>query len=80
MFNTFEQEFTNATDSVRKNIKVLELYKQFPSKLYDWMHVTDRYLSEISSILSSFVGTINDWLKTNATRYSQYVDSIILMV
>jgi hypothetical protein len=37
-------------------------------------------MSEISSIVNNFLGTISLWMKTNATRYSQYVDSIILIM
>ena len=62
---------------VRENIKVLDQYKRFPLQLYQWIHVTDRYLGEIASMVENFLGYINMWLNTNATRFEQYVDAII---
>lgn len=66
--------------SVKQNLETLELYKQFPLDLYEWIHVGDRYMAEISSVINNFWGTISLWMKTNATRYSQYVDSLILIM
>ena len=37
-------------------------------------------MSEISSLINNFLGTLSLWMKTNATRYSQYVDSLILIM
>ncbi len=62
---------------VRENIKVLDQYKRFPLQLYQWIHVTDRYLWEIASMVENFLGYINTWLNMNATRFEQYVDAII---
>lgn len=61
-------------------MKVLDNYKKFPTQLYARTHVTDTYLTEISSLLSTFVGNTMNRLNTNATRFSQYVDAITLLV
>jgi len=37
-------------------------------------------MSEISSVINNFFGTLSLWMKTNATRYSQYIDSLILVM
>jgi len=66
--------------SVKQNIEVLELYKKFPIDIYEWIHVLDRYMAEISSIINNFLWTLSLWMKTNASRYSQYVDSLILIM
>ena len=42
--------------------------------------MTDRYLSEVSSIAYGFTSQITTWLTTNSHRFSQYVDVLILMV
>jgi len=79
--NTFLNIQSNTTqliNSVKQNIETLQMYKKFPIDLYERMHVGDRYMAEISSIINSFLGTLSLWMKTNATRYAQYVDALIL--
>ncbi|MCK9466717.1 MAG: FG-GAP-like repeat-containing protein [Candidatus Absconditabacterales bacterium] len=66
--------------SIKQNIETLELYKKFPMELYEWVHVGERYMSDVGSLVNGFLGTISLWMKTNATRYSQYVDAIILLL
>jgi hypothetical protein len=65
---------------IKQNLKVLEQYQQFPLQLYEWIHVTDRYLTELSWFIANFFGTIAYWLGTNAKRFSQYVDAIITLI
>lgn len=79
-FMTFQENTAGLISSVKQNINVLEKYKEFPGQLYQWTHLTDRYLTEISSLLSNFVGGINSFLSVNATRFSQYVDAITLII
>jgi len=79
-FIDFETNTSDLINSIRRNIEVLEEYKKFPLELYEWMHVTDRYLSELTSILSDFVATITRRMNDNAERYSSYVDAIITMI
>lgn len=79
-FLSFRENTAGIISSVKANINVLEQYKQFPSQLYEWTHLTDRYLTEISSLLGNFVGGISNFLSVNATRYSQYVDAITLII
>ncbi|HRX63772.1 MAG TPA: hypothetical protein P5060_01570 [Candidatus Absconditabacterales bacterium] len=78
-FVNIQSNTTQLISSVKQNIDTLELYKQFPLDLYERIHVGDRYLAEISAIVNNFLGTLSLWMKTNATRYSQYVDAIIIM-
>ena len=77
---TFQENTAGLISSVKQNINVLEKYKEFPGQLYQWTHLTDRYLTEISSLLSNFVGGINSFLSVNATIFSQYVDAITLII
>jgi len=77
---TFQKTAKLLIDSIRKNIETLDKYKKFPIDLYEWVHVLDRYLSEASALVSSFVHKLTEWLYKNAIRYSQYVDAIVLMV
>ena len=58
----------------------MEQYQTFPNQLYERTHITDRYLTEISALLSSFVGDTMYWLNTNANRYSQYIDAITILI
>ena len=79
-FITFKQNSALLINAVKENIQVLEQYKAFPGQLYDRIHVTDRYLAEISSVTSNFVTTLTTRLDVNANRFSQYVDAITLIV
>lgn len=79
-FITFKENSAQLIRSVKENIKVLDQYKQFPSQLYEWVHVSDRYFAELSSVTTDFVKSISFWLSTNANRFSKYVDAITLII
>ncbi len=79
-FLQFKEESQALIWSVRQNLKTLELYQQFPLQLYEWIHVSDKYLGDIASLLGNFVGTLTMWLNVNAKRFSQYVDVIITLI
>ena len=79
-FLKFYENTAGLIQSIKQNIKVLEQYKKFPLQLYERIHVVDRYLTEITSVFSDFLGSIMYRMKTNANRFSKYVDAIILMI
>jgi len=79
-FLWFQENFKKVIDAVRENIKVLNQYKKYPIELYEWVHIMDRYLSEATSFVSTLVFTLTEWSYKNATRFSQYVDAIVLMI
>lgn len=66
--------------AVKENIETLEQYKLFPLQLYDWIHVEEKYLWEVASLVNSVLWTLSIWMETNANRYSQYVDAIISLI
>lgn len=66
--------------SIRQNIKTLQEYKEYPLKLYEYVHAIDRYMSEIICIIESFVKSTIGWLKSNAKRFEKWVDFIILLI
>jgi hypothetical protein len=67
-------------DRVNENILVLQEYRNFPFDLYEWVHVIDRYVTEIAAIVNNFLGYISYWMTTNANRFEGYVDAIILVM
>jgi len=67
-------------NSIRQNLRVLERYRQFPFELYERVHVWDRYLSELSATLDSFLGSLTFWLQQNSRRFEKYVDVIITLI
>ena len=79
-FLTFQENTAALIQSIKQNINVLEQYKEFPTQLYERTHITDRYLTELSAVLSEFVGTTNYRLNTNANRFSSYVDALVTLV
>ena len=75
-----QTKLDKTSEQIYQNIQTLELYKRFPLEIYEWLHVSDRYLTEISSLISKFFGYINYWMDVNANRFSQYVDAIITII
>lgn len=75
-----QSKFDKTSEQIYQNIQTLELYKRFPLELYEWLHVSDKYLAEISALLSKFFGYINYWMEVNANRFSQYTDAIITII
>ena len=73
-------KFDKTSEQIYQNIQVLELYKRFPLQIYEWLHVSDKYLWEISALLSNFFWYINYWMEVNANRFTQYVDAIITIL
>lgn len=79
-FLSFSENTASLIQSVKQNINVLEQYKQFPTQLYERTHITDRYLTELSAVLSEFMDSTTYRLNTNANRFSSYVDALITLV
>jgi hypothetical protein len=79
-FFDFQTQSDQLIRKMKQNLKTLEMYEQFPLELYAWLHVTDKYLTNLSSMISNFLGTLGMWLDTNAKRFSQYVDSIVTLI
>ncbi|MCF7835358.1 VCBS repeat-containing protein, partial [Candidatus Gracilibacteria bacterium] len=79
-FLSLQDNSATMETAIRQNIKTLEQYKKLPLEMYEWIHIQDKYLSEISSLINNFVGKIVYWINTNANRYSQYIDSIITLI
>ncbi len=73
-------QFDKTSKQIFENIQTLELYKRFPLEIYEWLHVSDRYLWELSMLLSKFFSYLNYWMEINAHRFSQYVDAIITII
>ena len=79
-FITFQENTAGLISSVKENINALERYKEFPTQLYERTHLSDRYLTELSSLVSEFTNSTTYRLNTNANRFSSYVDAIVLLV
>lgn len=79
-FLTLKVDFDKLIKSVEQNIDILDSYKEFPQKLYEWLHVSDRYLSELLCIIDEFLTSIMWWLEENAQRFEKWVDVIILII
>ena len=74
------QDFNKISEQIRENIVILDKYKRFPLELYEYIHITEKYIAELSSVITNFFGYINYWMDLNATRFSQYVDAIITIL
>lgn len=79
-FLEFKENTAGLIKSVKQNMIVLQKYKEFPMQLHQRVHVTDKYLTEISSLLNALVGDTMTRLNTNANRYAWYIDAITLII
>lgn len=79
-FIQFETNTSQVMYQIRQNLRVLERYRQFPFELYERVHVRDRYLSELSATINSFLWSLTHWLQLNARRFEKYVDVIITLI
>ncbi|MBQ7073673.1 hypothetical protein IJM86_01115 [bacterium] len=76
----FIKKYEQLQDQVYRNIQILQQYRDLPFQLYEWIHVLDRYINEITNVLTNFLGYFSYWMNANANRYKQYVDAIILII
>ena len=71
-------EWQRMLDQIYTNILILQEYRDFPLEIYEWIHVVDRYMSEITSLVNNTVWYLSYWVNTNANRFVWYVDAIVL--
>lgn len=74
-----DTEWMQMIDQLQKNIQTLHEYRNFPFEIYEWIHVVDRYLSEVASLVNNTIWYITYWTKLNASRFIWYIDAIILI-
>jgi len=67
-------------DQIYANIVILQEYREFPFEIYEWIHVIDRYMSELASLINNTVWYLSYWTSTNSERFVWYVDAIVLIV
>lgn len=63
------QDLENMLDRINENILILGEYRNLIFDLYEWVHVIDRYMAEISALINNFLGYLSYWMTTNANRY-----------
>lgn len=73
-------EWKKMLDQVYVNIQILQEYRNFPFEIYEWIHVLDRYMSEISSLINNTIWYLSYWLQINSARFVWYVDAIVLIL
>ena len=79
-FIEFKQnDWSKMMNQVYANIMVLQKYRNFPFEIYERIHVIDRYMSEIASLINNTIWYISYRTTVNAERFVGYVDAIVLM-
>ena len=80
-FIEFEQsDWPRLQNQIYANLMVLQEYRNFPFELYEWIHVIDRYMSEIASLINNTIWYLAYWTSTNSERFVWYVDAIVLVL
>ena len=72
--------WTKLQNQIYANLMILQEYRNFPFEIYEWVHVTDRYVSEIMSLINSTFWYLSYWTSTNSQRFVWYIDSIVLIL
>lgn len=67
-------------NQIYANLVILQKYRNFPFEIYEWIHVIDRYMSEIASLIKNTLWYLSFWLSINAERYVWYVDAVVLIM
>ncbi len=62
------------------NLMTLQKYRNFPFEIYEWIHVIDRYMAEIASLINNTIWYLAYWTSTNSQRFVWYVDAIVLIL
>ena len=50
---------------IYSNLMILQKYRNFPFEVYEWIHVIDRYMSEIAALISDTIGYLAYWTYEN---------------
>ena len=80
-FVEFEKtDWQKMLNQIYSNIMILQEYRNFPFEMYEWVHVIDRYMSEIASLINNTIGYLSYWTSINSERFVWYVDAIVLMM
>ena len=56
-------------DQIYANLMVLQEYRNFPFEIYEWIHVIDRYMSEIISLIDNTISYLSYWVSVNSQRF-----------
>ena len=50
-----QSDWPKMVNKIYTNLMILQEYRNFPFEIYEWIHVLDRYMSEISSLINNTV-------------------------
>ena len=73
-------DWPNMVNKIYTNLMILQEYRDFPFEIYEWMHVIDRYMAEIASLVNNTVWYLSYWVVANSERFVWYIDAITLML
>ena len=79
-FIEFENwDWQKMQNQIYANLMILQEYRNFPFEMYEWIHVIDRYMAEITSLINNTIWYLAYWTSTNSDRFVGYVDAIVLI-
>ena len=67
-------------NQIYANLIILQKYRDFPFEIYERIHVIDRYMSEIASLINNTLWYLSYWTNANSQRFVWYVDAIVLII
>ena len=74
------QGWEKLQNQIYVNLMTLQKYRNFPFQIYERIHVIDRYMSEIISLINNTIWYLTYWTSTNSERFVWYVDAIVLII
>jgi hypothetical protein len=67
------------TNSLNQNLKRIEEYKNFPTKLQKYVTWKQRYMSQILCNIETIQQVTNGWLKENGVRFRKWAELYVLI-
>ncbi len=66
----------NTINSVEKNIKILEEYKQLPRKILEWREIQTKYLTQVICYIDTIINYMGGYFKKQMLRVKGWTDLI----
>lgn len=66
-------------NSINRNLKIIEEYKNFPVKLQKYVTWKQRYLSQVLCYITEVQQMTTGWVKDNSIRFQKWAELIVLI-
>lgn len=79
-YSEFALNLWSLKKSVKKNIINIRKWSKYPTQLYDYIHLVDKYIADVVALVESVMSWLTGWLKENGVRFDNFVDALIAII